>query len=240
MDRAALDWLFSTAPQALAALVGLIFAGVAFTLGAIDKETGQDDSREDIFKAMKTEIHANMKWLFCLAGISIILDLIFIVFNPIEEGLRVSLNGTFDPYLLMAGIIIFLNIATLLYSLWFIIDVAKPDYFERTVKRLSKDYEVGDVDVKEYVMEYIEMEKALRALPIFRVPEEGRQHPVTEMLQKLKYSPFMEVKDIERLFELTRLRNLIIHGADITRVEKNNIEDLKKYTKKLTELKERL
>ena len=30
MDRNALDWLFSTAPQALAALVGLIFAGVAF------------------------------------------------------------------------------------------------------------------------------------------------------------------------------------------------------------------
>ena len=64
MDRTALDRLFSTAPQALAALVGLIFAGVAFTFGAIDKEIGQDDSREDIYKAMKTEIHANMKWLF--------------------------------------------------------------------------------------------------------------------------------------------------------------------------------
>lgn len=34
MDRNALDWLFSTAPQALAALVGLIFAGGAFIVGA--------------------------------------------------------------------------------------------------------------------------------------------------------------------------------------------------------------
>lgn len=48
MDRNALDWLFSTAPQALAALVGLIFAGVAFIVGAIDKQVEQDDSREDI------------------------------------------------------------------------------------------------------------------------------------------------------------------------------------------------
>ena len=42
MDRNALDWLFSTAPQALAALVGLIFTGVAFIHGAIDKATPED------------------------------------------------------------------------------------------------------------------------------------------------------------------------------------------------------
>ena len=151
-----------------------------------------------------------------------------------------SLKGTFDLYLLVAVFIALLNITTLIYSLWFIIDVVKPDYFNRTVKRLSKDYEAGDVDVKEFVMGYIEMEKALRALPIFRVPDGERQHTVTEMLHKLRYSPFMEPKDFVRLFELTRLRNLIIHGADMTHVEKNNVEDLKKYTKKLTELKERL
>ena len=51
---------------------------------------------------------------------------------------------------------------------------------------------------------------------------------------------FYGAKGFCRLFELTRLRNLIIHGADMTHVEKNNVEDLKKYTKKLTELKERL
>lgn len=53
MDRNALDWLFSTAPQALAALVGLIFAGVAFIIGAIDKQVKQDDSSEDILLSMK-------------------------------------------------------------------------------------------------------------------------------------------------------------------------------------------
>lgn len=36
MDRNALDWLFSTSPQAIAALVGLILAGVSFIYGKID------------------------------------------------------------------------------------------------------------------------------------------------------------------------------------------------------------
>lgn len=74
MDRNALDWLFSTAPQALAALVGLIFAGVAFIIGAIDKQVKQDDSSEDILLSMKMQIHADMKMLFLLSGVSIISD----------------------------------------------------------------------------------------------------------------------------------------------------------------------
>lgn len=145
MDRNALDWLFSTAPQALAALVGLIFAGVAFIVGAIDKQVEQDDSREDICKAMKQQIHVDMKWLFWLSGISIILDLVFLLLNPIEEGSCFSFDGTFSPYLLMAGLVLLLNVGTLIYSLCFIIKVASPDYFMETVKRLSEqEYEDKD------------------------------------------------------------------------------------------------
>ena len=86
MDRNALDWLFSTAPQALAALVGLIFTGVAFILGAIDKETARDETRKDIYDEMKRDIHVNMRWLYWLAGISVVLDLTLIIINPIEDG----------------------------------------------------------------------------------------------------------------------------------------------------------
>ena len=81
MDRNALDWLFSTAPQALAALVGLIFTGVAFIWGAIDKEVARDDSRKDIYDEMKREIHIDMKRLYWLAGLSVVIDLIFIIVN---------------------------------------------------------------------------------------------------------------------------------------------------------------
>ncbi|MBP3835060.1 MAG: hypothetical protein J6E45_03945 [Prevotella sp.] len=240
MDRNALDWLFSTAPQALAALVGLIFAGVAFIQGAIDKEAGLDDSRADVCNEMKREIYANMKWLFWLAGISIVLDLILIVFNPIEDGLCASINGSFNSYLLIASIIILMNVLTLVFSLRFITNVAKPDFFEITVAKLSKDVNDGDVEVKDFVMDYIEMEKSLRALPIFKIPQGEKQPSVTEMLKELKYRQLIEIRDVNRLFALTRLRNLIMHGADITHVQRSNFDDLKKYKKMLDELKDNL
>lgn len=53
MDRVALDWLFSTASQALATLVGLIFAGVVFITNAIEKEVEKDESRDGIINEMK-------------------------------------------------------------------------------------------------------------------------------------------------------------------------------------------
>lgn len=240
MDRNALDWLFSTAPQALAALVGLIFAGVAFIVGAIDKQGELDDSREDICKAMKQQIHVNMKWIFWLSGVSIILDLIFLLLNPIEEGLSFSFDGTFSPYLLMAGLTLLLNVGTLVCSLWFIITVASPDYFSNTVKRLSAQEHEGDIEVKEFLMAYIDMEKALRALPIFYVQQGEKQPTVTEMLKELKYRKFMDAQDVDDMFALTRLRNLIMHGAEIQHVERQMYNMVKKYTKDLATLKDNL
>ena len=237
MDRNALDWLFSTAPQSLAALVGLIFAGVSFIVAAIDKQVELDDSREDICKAMKLQIHIHMKWLFCLSGVSIILDLIFLLLNPIEDGLRFSFDGTFSPYLLIAGLTLLLNFGTLIYSLWFIITVASPDYFSNTVKRLSAEEHVGTIEVKEFLMAFIGMEKALRNLKLFRVPQGEKPLTVTEMLKVLKYRKFMDARDVDDMFKLTRLRNLIMHGADIEHVEQQMYDKAKRYTNDLMKLK---
>lgn len=54
MDRNALDWLFSTAPQTIAAFVGLIFAGVCFIIGKIDDRVEKDSTLLEI--AMKSKI----------------------------------------------------------------------------------------------------------------------------------------------------------------------------------------
>ena len=115
MDRTALDRLFSTAPQALAALVGLIFTGVAFIIGAIDKEIARDNTRESICIEMKKEIHRYMRILFILAGVSVSLDLFAIAFNPIEEGRAFSKDGVFDHYLLFASVLLLLNLFTLVF-----------------------------------------------------------------------------------------------------------------------------
>lgn len=240
MDRNALDWLFSTAPQALAALVGLIFAGVAFIIGAIDKQVKQDDSSEDILLSMKMQIHADMKMLFLLSGVSIISDFFLLALNSIQEGFVFSFEGQFSPYLTVAAIVLVMNVATLIYSLWFIIKVASPDFFSKTVKHLSQLEREGDVEVKEYLVAFIEMEKALRALSIFYVPKGEKQPSVNEMLKELKYRRLMDARDVDDMFSLTRLRNLIMHGGEIQHVERQMYDKVKKYTKVIALLKNKL
>lgn len=240
MDRNALDWLFSTAPQALAALVGLIFAGVAFIIGAIDKQVKQDDSSEDILLSMKMQIHADMKMLFLLSGVSIISDFFLLALNSIQEGFVFSFEGQFSPYLTVAAIVLVMNVATLIYSLWFIIKVASPDFFSKTVKHLSQLEREGDVEVKEYLVAFIEMEKALRTLSIFYVPKGEKQPSVNEMLKELKYRRLMDARDVDDMFSLTRLRNLIMHGGEIQHVERQMYDKVKKYTKVIALLKNKL
>lgn len=240
MDRNALDWLFSTAPQALAALVGLIFAGVAFIIGAIDKQVKQDDSSEDILLSMKMQIHADMKRLFWLSGVSIISDFFLLALNSIQEGFVFSFEGQFSPYLIVAAIVLVMNVVTLIYSLWFIIKVASPDFFSKTVKHLSQLEREGDVEVKEYLVAFIEMEKALRTLSIFYVPKGEKQPSVNEMLKELKYRRLMDAGDVDDMFSLTRLRNLIMHGGEIQHVERQMYDKVKKYTKDIASLKNKL
>ena len=236
MDRNALDWLFSTAPQALAALVGLIFAGVSFMLGNIDKEIANDETREDICDAMKEEIHLNMKRLFGLAGFSILLDLLLIVFNPIEDGKLFSFHGTFDPYLLIAGLILLLNCITLGYSLMFIIKVASPDYFKKTVERLSKEQNKGDIKREDFIMEFIELEKALRALPL----NSDHYAPIIEILRELKYRNHISQEDYEQLRELNQIRNLIVHGDYIENVDKATFDKLLYYKNMIIGLNDKI
>ena len=42
MDKETLYWLFSTAPQALAAIIGIVFTGLFFMSGNIDNRVRED------------------------------------------------------------------------------------------------------------------------------------------------------------------------------------------------------
>ena len=60
------------------------------------------------------------------------------------------------------------------------------------------------------------------------------------MLKELKYRRLMDAHDIDNMFSLTRLRNLIMHGGDIQHVERQMYDKVKKYTKDIASLKNKL
>ena len=243
MDRTALDWLFSTAPQAIAALVGLIFTGVAFIIGAIDKEAARDDTKAEICEAMKKDIHSKMKWLYWIAGVTIVLDLLVLATNPIEEDKVFSLSGTFDCYLFVGSILLLLNFITVGFSLWFIVRLANPKFFKETAHRMLDMAEGGDVDIKDYIAEFIELEKALRELPLnvtIEAQQVKRNASVSDMLRELRFKEWLNAQNIDDLYRLNRLRNLAVHGAGIDSVSNSDLQEVRYYTQKLKEIKNKL
>ena len=243
MDRVALDWLFSTASQAIAALVGLIFMGVTFFTDSLDKEASRDDTKGDICDEMKKDIHFKMQWLYGLAGTSILLDLVMLVVNPIEEDSFFSIYGTFDWYLLVGGLMLLLNLITIGFSLWFIVQIANPNYFKKTAKRMLGIIHGDMVASKEFIGAYIEMEKALRDLPLYVVQEAQktqRSATVSDMLRELKYKGWVSQQAITDLYRLNRLRNAVVHGEDIESIEYSDLKKVNEYTVMLKELREKL
>lgn len=66
MDRNALDWLFSTAPQAIAAFIGLIYAGASFIHGKFDDKINEDATYEDIVHEAKLQSYTTFKSILWL------------------------------------------------------------------------------------------------------------------------------------------------------------------------------
>lgn len=243
MDRIALDWLFSTASQAIAALVGLIFMGVTFFTDSLDKEVSRDDTKGDICDEMKKDIHSKMQWLYWLAGVSILVDLVILVVNPIEKDKTFSLDGSFDWYLLFGGVMLLLNLVTIGFSLWFIVQIANPNYFKKTAKRMLGIIHGDMVASTEFIGAFIEMEKALRDLPLYVVQEAQktqRSASVSDMLRELKYKKWVSQQVIIDLYRLNRIRNAVVHGGDIESIEYSDLKKVKEYTIMLKELREKL
>lgn len=243
MDREALDWLFSTASQAIAALVGLIFMGVTFFIGSLDKEVLHDDTKRDICDEMKKDIHIKMQWLYWLAGISILLDLIILVLNPIENDKIFSINGSFDWYLLVGGMMLLVNLFTIGFSLWFIVQIANPNYFKKTAKRMLGVIQGDMVASKDFIVAFIEMEKALRNLPLDVVQEAQetqRSASVSDMLRELKYRGWINQQGINDLYRLNSLRNAVVHGEDVESIEYSDLQKVNDYTAMLKKLREKL
>lgn len=243
MDREALDWLFSTASQAIAALVGLIFMGVTFFIGSLDKEVLHDDTKRDICDEMKKDIHVKMQWLYWLAGISILIDLVVLVLNPIENDKIFSINGSFDWYLLVGGMMLLLNLFTIGFSLWFIVQIANPNYFKQTAKRMLGVIQGDMVASKDFIAAFIEMEKALRNLPLDVVQEAQkiqRSASVSDMLRELKYRGWINQQGINDLYRLNSLRNAVVHGEDVESIENSDLKKVYEYTAMLKELREKL
>ena len=226
MDRNALDWLFSTAPQTIAAFVGLIFAGVCFIIGKIDDRVEKDSTLLEIANEIKNQIYKGLNNLLWVTFIGIALDLLFLYLNPIENDrvLSLSFDGNFSIYFAVTILCLILNIYIIVKAILYIKEIMQPDFFDKTVSLLAKNY--------KYIEDYIKFEKILRDL-VDDNSYSQKALTVYQMVRELFNRELIDKKDLEIILSINKLRNIVIHGGNIQKIEKHIDDQLKRITQKI-------
>lgn len=97
---------------------------------------------------------------------------------------------------------------------------------------LAKNYKYGSVNIGKFIEDYIKFEKILRDL----VDDNSySQKPLTvyQMVRELFNRELIDKKDLEMILSINKLRNIVIHGGNIQKIEKHIDDELKRITQKI-------
>lgn len=224
MDIDTLYWLFTTAPQAIAALVGITFTGMIFMVGNIDNRVKVDSTLYDIAEAAKVAMYKNLKVSAGFSLFVIIYDLIMI------SSAKWITTGTVFPDILYCGFWA-LNISSLAVVSMYVFQVVSPNYFDSVVKNMSERYKGGSVDKNIYLNNFIEFEKLVRG--IGGANSRNGFISLPEINNMLVSDGIITKQEARQLSEARKIRNLIVHGHDIDKIDKVYNDALLRITDKI-------
>ena len=153
MEKETMYWLFTTAPQAIAALVGIIFTGMFFMAESIDNRAKEDQTLIEIVEAAKKALYKNMRVVAILSIITIIYDLVLV-------GLVETIVACDSLAEWTLGLFVILNISTIYVTFKYVFQTVNPSYFNKIANNLSKEYKTGDVKSEVFINHYIKFERA--------------------------------------------------------------------------------
>lgn len=219
-------WLFTTAPQTVAALVGIIFTGMFFMAESIDNRAKEDQSLLEIAQEAKTALYKNMQAVAVLAAVTIIYDLLL-------TSLVTKLSDSkfcFTSWLVLGFVA--LNISTIYITFKYVFQTVNPKYFDKIAANLSSKYLDGDVDKSEFINHFINFERSARNMP-FVHQMDGRYMSIHEIIRLLVSQEIINRNDANNLYEISKIRNLIVHGEPIEKVNKQIDDTLQNITNKV-------
>ena len=249
MDENTMYWLFTTAPQAIAALVGIIFTGMFFMAESIDNRVRADQSLAEIGdSAAKTALYKNMRIVAVLAAATIVYDLFLVAIVKLMAG---------ESFCLSRWLIIFfaaLNFSTICCALNYVFQAVSPNYFNEIAKNLSSKYKSGEVDKQVFLGHFIEnlsskyksgevdkqvflghfidFERVARSLPVIRQMD-GRYFSIRDILRVLVEHQMITPDESRMMSEISKVRNLMVHGEPIEKVDRLFDDELQRITNKI-------
>ena len=243
MDRNALDWLFSTLPQAIAALVGLIVASASFILGKIDDRIEMDSTLAEIGNEVKSKIYNGLKnLLYWTLGV-VFIDLLCLYLNPLSNDRVVSFSGDFDFYFAVTFVFVLLNTYAFYRALDYVKKIMNPKFFDDEIKLLSEKFRddvkeregANTVKVGEFIEHFIEFERLLRRSELFSDKNQSRMLTMSQMVWELWKRDIIDRNTLNEIRDIIRLRNVVLHGGDVSQVKKELDDKLVEITRKLNE-----
>lgn len=225
MDKVTLYWLFSTAPQALAAIIGIVFTGLFFMSGNIDNRVREDPTLSEIGDEAKTIMHRNMKVIAVFNIIAIVFDLMLIaVTNRMIDEWSDWSDAFVDAFAV-------LNLSAIIVTFYYVFDIVNPKYFDKIANNLSKAYQQGTVDPYEFVRNFSEFEKVARDR--LNLNQAERFIPIHEVLNMLIADRILARDDISNFYDMRKVRNLILHEHYNQQVSKELNDELLRLTAKI-------
>ena len=224
MDENTLFWLFTTAPQAIAALVGITFTGMIFMVGNIDNRVKIDSTLYDIAEAAKVAMYKNLKVVAGLSLFVILYDMVMI------RAVKCIITGAGISELLY-WLFWILNISSLVIVSMYVFQVVSPNYFDSVVKNMSESYKGGSVDKNTFLNNFIKFEKLVRGIGGANSRNEFISLP--EINNMLVSNEIISKEEAWQLSEARKIRNLIVHGHNIEKIDKKYNDDLLRITDKI-------
>ena len=93
----------------------------------------------------------------------------------------------------------------------------------------------GDVDKSEFINHFITFEREVRNIP-FVQQVGGRFLSIPEIIRLLVSHEIVNRDDAGQMYEINKIRNLIVHGEPIEKVDREIDEALQKVTAKISEV----
>lgn len=224
VDEDTLYWLFTTAPQTIAALVAITVTGMIFMVGNIENRVKMDSTLYDIAEAAKVSMFRSLRVVAGFSMLVIAYDLAMV------RGVKCISTGKGISEYLYGGFWAF-NISSLIVVAYYIFQVVNPKYFDRIIKNMSKDYKGGNVDKDTFLHNFINFEKIVRGLG-----GDNRRNQFASLMEinYMLLSDGIITKDEARqLSEARKIRNLIVHGHDIDKIDRKYNDSLLQITEKI-------
>ena len=130
-------WIYSSVPQVLAALVGLIVTGVLFYYPSLDKRVEANLEFKDIVDTVKKRLHRYVGFLLISTAVAIALDIVIMRYASQSASIMTSDTELIRciPQSILFWVSLAINSIPILALIWVMMRIMAPGFEDITIER---------------------------------------------------------------------------------------------------------